>query len=647
MYRQEAREEYIKAMKLGQKEYKQRTAEGQDGYLPVLDAQLEHKGECVVDLGILDIPTRQIVGVSSAGRASAFAVDFLPLLSPDSEFGQKWIGLCASHLEEGIREPISCYEYLGQFYVIEGNKRVSVLRQLGAPQIPGRVQRILPAPSDQPRIKAYNEFLNFYKVSRCYQVQYRRPGDYAALLAYLDKKPDEPWTEQEQKSFRSAYAHFCEAFSGLNGAEALLPEEALLLWLQVHPYAELQATPEKELRKTLLPLWPDLVLQAQPETAQLRTEPEEKKAGIPDLLTRIIRPEHLNVAFVHTLAPDCSNWVEAHELGRAYLEQELGDKVSTRSYFHADTAALAEQALEQAVADGAEVVFTTTPLLSRTTLRAAVQHPKVQFLNCSLDTPYASVRTYFSRIYEAKFITGAIAGAMAEDGQIGYIASSPILGIPASINAFALGAQFTNPRARLFLRWECLPGTPQAELLSRGIRVISNRDTPIQERQFLNFRNYGTYVMDENGSMKILAEPVWLWGSYYVQVVRSLLSGARTPDKSRAIGDWWGMHNGVIDVKLSPELPDGVRALAESLRSGIKNGSVRPFLRRLVDQNGQVRSDGTQDLPPEELLHMDWLCENVEGCLPEFCQVEPFAQPLLRQLGLHREEIPAEKEVLP
>ena len=55
--------------------------------------------------------------------------------------------------------------------------------------------------------------------------------------------------------------------------------------------------------------------------------------------------------------------------------------------------------------------------------------------------PYPGVRTYYSRIYEAKFLLGVIAGALAEDGRIGYVADGPIFGTPAAINAFALGAQ--------------------------------------------------------------------------------------------------------------------------------------------------------------------------------------------------------------
>ena len=51
----------------------------------------------------------------------------------DTEFAAKWAGLCAAHLsDEGIRDPIKCYEYLGNFYVQEGNKRVSVLKSYEA-----------------------------------------------------------------------------------------------------------------------------------------------------------------------------------------------------------------------------------------------------------------------------------------------------------------------------------------------------------------------------------------------------------------------------------------------------------------------------------------------------------------------------------
>ena len=41
---------------------------------------------------------------------------------------------------------------------------------------------------------------------------------------------------------------------------------------------------------------------------------------------------------------------------------------------------------------------------------------------------------------------------------------------------------------------------------------------------------------------------------------------------------------------------------------------------------------------------MDWLCENVEGVIPKFDEILPFAQPVVRELGVYRDQIPAEKE---
>ena len=649
MYRQEAREEYAQALRLGQREYKLALADGKRPHPVVLDELIEDPSlEIVQEVGLVEIPAEKIVGVRSAGRTAAFSASFLPLLGENSEFAYKWINLCQAHLSEGIRDSILCYEYLGEFYVQEGNKRVSVLRHLGAPRIAAQVKRILPKMSEEPRILAYFEFLEFYKSTGLYQVQFRKPGDYGLLLSYLGKEPGDKWQEQEMRTFSAYFQYFRDAFRSLGGeALGLIPEEALLIWLQVYPFRDLGTITDKELKRTITSLWEDLAVQALPEPVDVHTEPVEThaKAG---MLGRFMTgaPTHLNVAFVHSLDPEKSAWIRDHDLGRAHLERVLKEQVTVRSYFHADNAEKAEELLEQAVADGADLVFTTTPPLSRITLRLAVKYPKVRFLNCSVDTPYPSIRTYYARIYEAKFITGAIAGAMADDDEIGYVGLSPIFGEAASINAFALGAQLTNPRAKVVLRWSCQAGNPQEEFLKNGIWVISNRDVPAQERVHLNLCNYGTYMRDENGKMQALASPVLLWGRFYENIVRSILAGTWDKDKDthRAINYWWGMSSGAIDVALADHLPDGSRVLAKMLRHGLKTGKLDPFRRKILAQDGTVKNDGSRSFSADELLHMDWLCENVIGSIPEFDEIEPYAQPMVRQLGIYRDRIPVEKE---
>ena len=643
---QTAREEYAAALSRGKKEYKERTASGLNPYPAVLDEILaDQTAMNIQEVGIVDIPAERIIGVKSAGRTTAFTASFRPLLAVDSEFGFKWCSLCADHLSDtGIREPILCYEYLGNFYVQEGNKRVSVLRHFDAARIPGTVRRVMPAASKEPRIKAYHEFLDFYRVAKLYTVQFRRPGDYAKLLAHLGRDPDYVWTEQERRTFNSYFQYFQEAFDAVRNRDAdILVEDALLLWLKLHPFSELGKLTASQLKESLGVLWDDVVSSTKKSQVKTDAEPDSK----PSLITRIITsvPDHVQVAFVHQLDPKASTWVLGHEDSRRYLEELFGDKLVARSYFDANTAEDAQRQLEQAVADGAQIIFTTSPQLSRATLKFAVKYPKIQFYNCSVDQPYSSVRAYYGRIYEAKFITGAIAGAMAQNDRIGYVAANPIFGVPASINAFALGAQLTNPRAQIELRWSCCAGTPQADFFRDGIRVISNQDVPTLNKMYLSFCNYGTYLMDDRGGLVALASPVWLWGGFYERVIRSFLRGTKKEEKTQsAVNYWLGMSSGVIGLNMSDRLPEGVRTLARHLEQSIANQSLDPFARRIVAQDGTVKTDGTSTFTPDELLHMDWLCDNVLGSIPTFDEILPMSQSIVRELGIYRDTIPVVKE---
>ena len=115
MNQSEATVQYAQALKAGQKTYKECVLTGRYPYLQILDEILDDSMVAgVVDLGVINIPSEQIVGTKGEGRRTAFAADFMPLLSADSEFAAKWTELCAAHLsDEGIRDPVRCYEYMG------------------------------------------------------------------------------------------------------------------------------------------------------------------------------------------------------------------------------------------------------------------------------------------------------------------------------------------------------------------------------------------------------------------------------------------------------------------------------------------------------------------------------------------------------
>lgn len=205
-----------------------------------------------------------------------------------------------------------------------------------------------------------------------------------------------------------------------------------------------------------------------------------------------------------------------------------------------------------------------------------------KILNCSVLASYHNVRSYYLRVYEAKFILGAIAASLSETDEIGYIADYPIYGTPASINAFALGAQLVNPRAKIVLEWSTLPGhSPETALAARGVHIISSRDISAPH---LESRAFGLYH-EQDGVISNLAMPVWGWGKLYEGIVRSILTGAWNDEgehnADRAMNYYMGMSTDAIDLICSQRLPVRTRRLVDLLHERIRAGAFLPFVGRL------------------------------------------------------------------
>lgn len=647
----EAIEQYAQAQKLGRKAYRESVHRGVYPYLQVLDEILDESmiaGQ--VDLGVIEIPLEKIIGTKTEGRKNAFASNFMPLMAEESEFANKWCRLCQSHLSDtGIRDPIRCYEYLGRFYVQEGNKRVSVLKSFGAVSIPGYVIRILPNYSDAEEIQRYYDFLEYYPLTRLYQVFFTVAASFPKLQVALGFDANHVWTDEERRRFLSYYFFFRQAFLKLGGESLhVTVADAMLVWLRVYPLEDIKKLPTQELLKSLQAVWTDVKVLSQEEPIEMSTEsPEEEgeKKFFERLLTSVF-PTHLNVAFVHELNAKVSNWTRAHEEGRHHLEQVMGSQITTQVFTDVGTGEDAEAAMETAVANGAQVIFATTAPLVAACRKAAAKYPDVKMLNCSISMPYTGMRTYYSRIYEGKFISGAIAGAISRNDRIGYIASYPIFGVPAGINAFALGVKLTNPRAKIELKWSCIPGDPLGELRALGVDVVSTLDIPIPGWEK---GQWGTFQILPDGSTRPLASPYWNWGNFYVQLVRSILNGGwdtlnSSKDEEYAVNYWWGMSSGVIGVERAEGMPEGVETLAQILQRDISNGSIMPFHRHIISQDGTVQNDGSSYLSPEEILHMDWLCDSVNGSIPPYEVLTPKGKSIVRLQGIYRDEIPPEKE---
>lgn len=642
--------DYMGALRLGKKQYQAAVLKGEYPYLPVLDdilANTEIVSE--VSLGLIDVPLDKIVGTKTQGRTQAFASNFMPLLKEKTEFGAKWAVLYDHQIEEGIHDPILVYEFMNRFYVQEGNKRVSVLKYVQAYSVTASVIRLLPKRSDDLENKLYYEFLDFFQVSYNCNVWFSRLGSYQKLLKAMGKKPGEVWSDDERLEFKSAYDLFDRTFRSVRTEKMeLTASDAFLTYIEIFDYETAKSRTEDQLKKDLVKIRDELLLNARGGEIELVEKPEEKPSGgslINWLLpSSVIEPGMLKLAFIYPKEKDNSGWIYAHELGRMYLDQCFDGKLRTEAYENASSEALVAEAIDKAIASGCNMIFTVAPQMAAQSVKAAVLHPEVRFFNCSVNMSYSSICTYYARMYEAKFLMGALAAAMSETEKLGYIADYPIYGMVSNINAFAMGARMINPRAKIYLKWNGLKEhNCRQELAAEGITHISGEDviTPVRAS-----REYGLFHKKPDGSVENLAASMCHWGKFYERIVEQICRGndvQKWAKGKKAVNYWWGMSADVIDVICSKNLPIGTKRLIELLKTSIRSGAFYPFGGTIYAQNDVVINEDGRGLTPEEIIRMGWLCNNIIGEIPDIELFKPEAQPMIRLQGVRMPSAAAEE----
>lgn len=643
--------DYAAALKQGKRRYQAALTKGEYPYLPVLDDILSYTEiASTVSLGVMDIPLSKLVGTKTAERTNAFANNFMPLLPEKSEFGAKWASLYDYQVSEGIQDPIIAYEFMNQFYVQEGNKRVSVMKYLGAYSIVGSVTRLIPKKTDDKENRLYYEFLDFYKVSSNCDVWFTKEGSYKKLLKVMQKKEGEIWNDEERMFFRSTYGRFAKAFQMARGERLeMTAADAFLVYMEIFGYDRIKGETEREMYKALLKIWEEIKLAERGSQVELVQTPEEAEGlNKPSLLGRLIpagamAPETLKIAFIYRKTAGTSSWTYSHELGRMYVEQTYKGRVKTMALDRANTDEEVENAIELAIASGCSLIFTTAIQMVNQSVRSAIRHPEVKIYNCSIKMSYSSICTYYARMYESKFLLGAIAAALSRTDRLGYVADYPIYGNVANINAFALGARMINPYVKVYLEWSRTKNQdPRERLKQEGVFFISDDDMITPERAS---REYGLYTKKEDGTLENLATPIWHWGKFYERIIRSIWKGTAEPSTvkgKKAVNYWWGMSADVIDVICSGNMPHGTHRLVEFLKNSIRTGSFHPFDGPVYSQNGVVRCREGESLGADEIITMDWLAENVVGRIPEFEELTEEAQALVQFQGIKIDETKAE-----
>lgn len=626
------------ARKLALKEYSKRTSKGEVGYLTSLEGLIKNSDiVSEVNLGVIEIPLKKIIGTYSHLRSLSFAKNFMPLLDKQSEFQTKWTLLYKVQLTEGIRDSIKVYEYLNWFYVIEGNKRVSVLKYFNAYSINAEVIRLLPKKDENDmNIKLYYEFLKFNKVTNIYSIWLSKESYYCDLLELLEGYKTLP------SSFKSKYEYFeieiyqpfREIYLAAGGQNLeITTGDALVEYIKIYGIPEV--LDQQDLQLQMKEFIIELESICNQTTVDVLTSPIENPQNkmFSALTTLVIPKKNLKIAFIYSRTIKDSGWTYAHELGRLHLVAALGDFVTTDYVENVPEDDTAFDVIKVLVEEGNDIIFTTSPVYLNATLKCALAFPQVKFFNCSEANPYQHVTSYYGRTYEARFLTGIIAGSMTKNNIIGYVANTPTHETFSSINAFALGAKMVNPYMKLKVSWtgewnnRARYSDEGNKLIKMGADIICNRSIDVSHPVSLDYGVYSmlcTIDMEKGIPDKYLATPIWQWGIYYEKIVGNILNDTfktitdMFSNTSKLINFWWGIDAGVVDIFYSKELvPPDTQKLVSLMKRMITNNTFHPFTGPIYDQAKNLRIENDEIASNEQILNMDWLIDNVETELPE------------------------------
>ncbi|MBO8128907.1 MAG: BMP family ABC transporter substrate-binding protein [Peptococcaceae bacterium] len=327
--------------------------------------------------------------------------------------------------------------------------------------------------------------------------------------------------------------------------------------------------------------------------------------------------DKIKVGFVYIGSPGDAGWTYAHDQARKALEEAL-PYVETEVVENVADAD-AERVLTQLAQNGNDVIFSTSFGFMDPTINVAKKFPDVVFLHCSGYKTADNVGTYFGRMYQARYLTGIIAGMATESDLIGYVAAFPIPEVIRGINAFTLGVRSVNPDAQVKVVWTNTWFDPAAEkeaanaLLDAGADVIAqHQDTPgpqqaAQERGKLSI-GYNS-DMSKLAPKAVMTSAVWNWAPYYIETVKAVKEG--TWESS----SYWGsMAEGIVGLApYGPMVTDEMKAAVEEAKEKIVSGEWDVFTGPIKDQNGELRVAEGETMSDKDMLSMDWFVEGVQG----------------------------------
>ena len=313
-----------------------------------------------------------------------------------------------------------------------------------------------------------------------------------------------------------------------------------------------------------------------------------------------IAKEDIKVGVLYISDPaEGSGYSYTHDLGIQGMQENLGlssDQIIRKIVDDSDAQAT-EASIRECIDEGCNVIFTTSWGYMETTAAMAEEYPDIYF---SHGTGYMSngknFNNYFGRIYQARYLSGIVAGMNTKSNLIGYVAAqdSSNSEVTGGIDAFAIGVASVNPDAKINVIITNSWYDPEKEeaasrqLLDMGCDVMAQHCDTAYPQTLAQER--GVYGIGYNSDMSketpdsCLTSVIWNWSAYYTSAVKSIIDGSW--DGSNYYG---GMAEGLVGItNLASFAAEGTQEKVDEATAAILSGQSNVFDGVMTTNTGET-----------------------------------------------------------
>ena len=350
---------------------------------------------------------------------------------------------------------------------------------------------------------------------------------------------------------------------------------------------------------------------------------KEWRPGIP------LPKEKVKIGVVYITNPfsESAGYSYAHQTGIEEMKHSLALQDSQILYkidIDDSDSLNVENAIRELIAQEANIIFATSWGYMDVCEKLALEHPSIVFAHATgykyNDTNFTN---YFGRVYQARYLSGIVAGAQTKSGKIGFVAAwgkenSEVTG---GIDAFALGVEKVNPEARVYVKitnsWFDPMGETAAarSLIASGCDIIAQHcDSAIPQIEAEKARVWGIGYnsdMSINAPDAVLTSVLWRWGVYYTAIVQSIINGTFTTNPY-----FGSLSEGIVDLtplNSAISLDSGfINILAEERWLRIESGAFDVFSGIIETNDGRFIGDGGGNLTDDEIRNgINWYYRTV------------------------------------